>query len=181
MGKGEKVSPAAAAEMLPLVYEELKRLAAHRMAKESPGQTLQATALVHEAYLRLTHTGKDPRWQNKAHFFGAAAEAMRRILIDRARKRSRIKRGGEMQRTHFDPSRIEAPANDLEMLAIDEALERFAKVDCEAANLVKLRYFVGLTLEEIAEATGVSHSTVKRQWTYARAWLKKELRDFEAP
>jgi RNA polymerase sigma factor (TIGR02999 family) len=181
MVEGEETGPAAAGELLPLVYDELKRLAAHRMAQESPGQTLQATALVHEAYLRLTHTGEDPRWKNKAHFFGAAAEAMRRILIDRARKRNRFKRGGEMKRTIFDQSQIEAPAGDAELLAIDEALGRFAKVDSAGAELVKLRYFVGLTLQEIAEATGVSLRTVKRQWTYARVWLKKELRDFEAP
>ena len=179
MGKGDGSS--AAAEMLPLVYDELKRLAAHRMAQEQPGQTLQATALVHEAYLRLAHPDKDSRWENKAHFFGAAAEAMRRIMIDRARMRNRIKRGGEMKRTIFDQSQIEAPAGDAELLAIDDAMERFAKVDSEGAELVKMRYFVGLTLQEIAEATGVSLRTVKRQWTYARAWLKKELRDFEPP
>ena len=174
------LDPAAAAELLPLVYEELKRLASYRMAQEAPNQTLQATALVHEAYLRLTHTGEDPRWQNKAHFFSAAAEAMRRILIDRARKRNRIKNGGELKRTFYDPSQIEAPAGDGELLAIDEALERFFKIDPEGAELVKLRFFVGLTLQEIAETTGVSLRTVKRHWVYARAWLKKELQESDS-
>ena len=173
-------SPMAAAEMLPLVYEELRRLATHRMAQEAPGQTLQATALVHEAYLRLAKPGDAPRWQNRRHFFGAAAEAMRRILIEHARARNRIKRGGEMKRTVFDQSQIEAPAVDGELLKVNEALERFAKVDPEGAELVKLRYFVGLTLQEMADATGVSLRTVKRQWAYARVWLKKDLEGDEA-
>ena len=133
MDKEKDAVPAAAAEILPQVYEELKRLASYRMAQEASNQTLQATALVHEAYLRLTHTGEDPRWQNKAHFFSAAAEAMRRILIDRARRRNRIKHGGEIARTNFDQSRIEAPAGDGELLAIDEALARFCEVDPEGA------------------------------------------------
>ena len=167
----------AAAEMLPLVYEELRRLAIHRMAQEAPGQTLQATALVHEVYLRLARNGEDPRWQNTAHFFGAAAEAMRRILIDRARSRNRIKRGGEMKRTIFEQSQIEAPGSDGELLEIDESLRRFAEIDPEGAELVKMRYYVGLTLQEVADATGVSLRTVKRHWTYARAWLKKDLEE----
>lgn len=176
----EEPDRATAAGILPLVYDELKRLASQRMARESPGQTLQATALVHEAYLRLTRTGEDPRWENRAHFFGAAAEAMRRILIDRARARNRIKRGGEVRRTVFDTSKIEGLAPDRELLDLSDALDRFAEVDPTGADVVKMRYFVGLTLQEIADATGVSLPTVKRQWAYARAWLRKELRDFEA-
>ena len=176
----ENEGACSAADMLPLVYEELKRLAAHRMAQESPGQTLQATALVHEAYLRLSKNDHDKHWQNRRHFFGAAAEAMRRILIDRARSRNRIKRGGEMKRTVFEQSQIEAPAADADLLDIDEALERFAKVSPESVELVKLRYFVGLTLQEVADVTEVSLRTVKRQWTYARAWLKRELQDNDA-
>ena len=177
---GEESGLAGSGDLLPLVYEELKCLAAHRMAQESPGQTLQATALVHEAYLRLAKPGDDPRWKNRRHFFAAAAEAMRRILIDRARARNRIKRGGEMKRTVFDQSQIEAPAVDGELLRVNAALERFAKVDPMGAELVKLRYFVGLTLQEMADATGVSLRTVKRQWAYARVWLKKDLECDEA-
>ena len=166
----------AAAELIPLVYQELRRLAIHRMASEAAGNvTLQATALVHEAYLRLTKTGNDPRWDNRGHFFAAAAEAMRRILIDRARSRACVKRGGEFARTELHESRIEAPIDDDKLLAIDEVLERFAIADPEGAQLVKMRYFTGLTLQEVADSTGFSISTIKRQWSYASAWLKREL------
>ena len=165
----------AAAELIPLVYDELRRLAINRMAREAPGQTLQATALVHEAYLRVTRTGNDPRWQNRGHFFAAAAEAMRRILIDRARRRGRIKHGGELERAELAESKIIAPVVDDHLLAVDEVLERFVEVDPEGAQLVKMRYFTGLTLQEIAEASEVSLRTVNRQWSYASAWLKREL------
>lgn len=168
--------PRAAAELIPLVYQELRRLAIYRMTGEAAENvTLQATALVHEAYLRLTKTGNDPRWENRSHFFAAAAEAMRRILIDRARSRSSKKRGGDFARTELHESRIEAPVGDDQLLAIDEVLERFAEADPEGAQLVKMRYFTGLTLQEVADATGVSLSTTKRQWSYASAWLKREL------
>jgi RNA polymerase sigma factor (TIGR02999 family) len=164
-----------AVELIPVVYDELRRLAIHHMSGEAAGNTLQATALVHEAYLRLTKTGEDPRWENRGHFFAAAAEAMRRILIDRARQRNRLKRGGDLARTELHESNIEAPLIDDDLLAVDEALERFATVDPEGADLVKMRYFTGLTLQEVAEVTGISLSTVNRQWAYARAWLKREL------
>lgn len=164
-----------AADLLPVVYAELKRLAAYRMANESGPQTLQATALVHEAYLRVTQSGQDPRWENRRHFFCAAAEAMRRILIDRARARRRIKRGGEWEHTVFDESALAAAMPDERLLALDEILDQFAEVDPAAAELVKCRYFIGMTLEEVAEFMGISLSSAKRQWTYARAWLKREL------
>ena len=144
---GSDSKPNTAADLIPIVYDELRRLAIHRMAGESPGNnTLQATALVHEAYMRLTQTGEDPRWENRGHFFAAAAEAMRRILIDRARSRNAMKRGGDMARTELHESRIEAPVDDDRLLALDEVLERFATVDPEGAQLVKMRYFTGLLL-----------------------------------
>ena len=174
VGSGDR---RAAEELIPLVYEELRKLAAWRLSRESHAHTLEATALVHEAFVKLSPG--EGRWENRRHFFAAAAEAMRRILIDRARARNRIKRGGEMRRTVFDQSRIEGPTNDGKLLAIDGALEQFARVDADGAELVKLRYFVGLTLQEIADASGVSLRTVKRQWSYARAWLRQELKDFE--
>ena len=140
----------AAAELIPVVYDELRRLAIHRMTNEAPGNnTLQATALVHEAYLRLTKTGEDSKWESRGHFFGAAAEAMRRILIDRARNRNRLKRGGGIQHEDLAESRIMAPAPDDELLVIDEALDRFARIDPDGAELVKKRYFAGLTLQHL--------------------------------
>ena len=171
----EEEKPSSASELMPLVYEELRRLAIARMSHEAPGRTLQATALVHEAYLRLTKTGEAPRWDNRRHFFSAASESMRRILIDQARARQRQKRGGGMAHDELKESQISSPAPDEQMLAIDEALGRLAATDPEAAELVKMRYFTGMTLEEISEATSVSLSTVKRQWVYAKAWLRTEL------
>jgi len=164
----------AADELLPLVYEELRKLAAFRMANESPNQTLQPTALVHEAWLRLT--GKDDvKWQGRAHFFGAAAEAMRRILIDKARRKHALRHGGGQQRLDVDDIEIAAPAKEQELLAMDEALERFAAVDKQKAELVKLRYFIGLTLDESARILGISVPTAKRWWSYGRAWLYREI------
>ena len=170
----EQGDPHAANELLPLVYEELRKLAAQKMAHESPGQTLQATALVHEAWLRLG--GDDqPEWQNRAHFFGAAAEAMRRILIDNARRKHAMRHGGGLERVNLEKLELAENMNDEQMLALDEALEKFAAHDPRKAGLVKLRFFAGLTNEEAARVLGVSEPTVKRDWAYARAWLYREI------
>jgi len=165
----------AADELLPLVYEELRRLAAHKMANEAAGQTLQPTALVHEAWLRLG--GDDqPAWQNRAHFFAAAAEAMRRILIDRARQKARLRRGGDWQRVDIEHVTVAMDdAHDI-VLAIHEALDTLAARDLVKAEIVKLRYFVGMSHQEIAAALGISEPTVRRHWAYARSWLYAELK-----
>jgi RNA polymerase sigma factor (TIGR02999 family) len=160
------------------VYEELRKLAAQRLAREPEGQTLQPTALVHEAYVRLAGDGDAARWANRAHFFAAAAEAMRRILIDNARRKQTVKHGGERRRV--DQAEVAAPASETtldDLLALDEALEKLAADAPEKAQLVKLRYFAGLTTAEAAEALGVSLATAERHWTYARAWLFAELGD----
>ena len=164
-----------AEELLPQVYEELRRLAAQKMAREAPGQTLQATALVHEAWLRLGG-GERGQWQNRAHFFAAAGEAMRRILVDAARRKKRLKHGGGLERMEVDAVDLPAPMPDDELLALDEALTRLAGINSEAAELVKLCFFVGLTQEQAAKELGVSVSTVERLWTYARAWLFRAMR-----
>jgi RNA polymerase sigma factor (TIGR02999 family) len=168
----------AAERILPLVYDELRQLAAARMAREAPGQTLQATALVHEAWLRLGGDAQPP-WKNRAHFFAAAAEAMRRILIENVRRKRRLRHGGHLEKlsasaTGFD---VAAPQmDDAQLLRLDAALERLSGHDARKAELVKLRYFVGLTLEEAAAAMGHSERTAKRDWAYARAWLLGEMR-----
>ena len=164
----------AADELLPLVYQELRQLAAQRMKKESPGQTLQATALVHEAYIRLVGS-EDQNWSSRAHFFGAAAEAMRRILIDTARRKKSLRHGGDRKRVDLEDAdlAIEGPSDDL--IALDEALEKLARKDKVKADLVKLRYFAGLTIEQAAEILGISRSTVDEHWAYARAWLRMEI------
>ncbi len=164
----------AAEELLPLVYEELRRLARARLAGEGAPQTLQATALVHEAWLRLVGES-DPGWSGRAHFFGAAAQAMRRILVERARARGAEKRGGDARRVSLDESAAVAAEPSLELLALDEALERLREHDARKAQVVLLRHFAGLDLEEVAAAIGVSLATVKTDWTYARAWLHREL------
>lgn len=164
----------AAAELLPLVYEELRRLAISKMAHESPNQTLQPTALVHEAWLRLTGN-EEVKWQGRAHFFGAAAEAMRRILIDNARRKHALRHGGGQERLDVNEIEIAAPAKEQELLAMDEALERFVAVDKRKAELVKLRYFAGLTIDETARILEISPPTAKRWWNYARAWLYNEM------
>ncbi len=170
--------PRAAELLLPLVYDELRKLAAQKLARERPGQTLQATALVHEAWLRLA--GPDQHtWNGRAHFFGAAAEAMRRILIDRAHRKAAVRHGGGLARAPADVADLDIAAPDSqgeELLAVHEVLDRLAAHDARAAQLVKLRYFVGLTIEEAAAALGVSEPTAKRDWTYARAWLHREIR-----
>jgi RNA polymerase sigma factor (TIGR02999 family) len=164
----------AADALLPLVYEELRRLAAQRMAHEAPGQTLQATALVHEAWLRLG--GDDqPGWQNRAHFFAAAAEAMRRILIDKARRKNYLCHGGGAERVNLDGLDLAASVDDEQLLALNEALDHLAAHDAVKAQVVKLRFFAGLTNEQVARVLGVSEPTVKRHWAYARAWLFREM------
>jgi RNA polymerase sigma factor (TIGR02999 family) len=165
----------AAEDLLSAVYGELRRLAAHKMAPEAPGQTLQPTALVHEAWLRLGADAQPP-WQNRAHFFAAAAEAMRRILVERARQRAALKRGGGAERVGLDELEIPMPvADDDRLLAVDEALERLAAHHPRQAELVKLRYFVGMTFEEAASVLNISVRTAKAWWAYARAWLKVEM------
>lgn len=162
-------------ELLPIVYDELRKLATHKMAQENPGQTLQATALVHEAYLRLLGSQNAECWNSTGHFFSAAAESMRRILIEHARKRARHKRGGDLKKFDLDAIDIAASASPESLLAIDEALETLSKKDPEAAQLVQLRYFGGLTIEQAAQAMDISSRTAYRQWNYARAWLCKQL------
>lgn len=165
----------AANDLLPLVYEELRKLAASRMARERPGQTLQATALVHEAYLRLVGD-EDPRWENRAHFFGAAAEAMRRILIERARRRGRIRHGGDQVKVTLAESVADLGSNTaIDVILVDQALTKLEALDVEMARVVKLRYFAGLEIDEVAAVTGSSPRSVNRLWTAARAWLQREL------
>jgi len=166
--------PHAADQLLPLVYGELRRLAAHKMASEAGTQTLQPTALVHEAWLRLVG-GENQKWDGRAHFFAAAAEAMRRILIERARRKRAVRHGGGQSPANVDELEIAAPAQDDELLTISEALERFVARDKQKAELVKLRYFVGLTLEETAEVLEISVPTASRWWAYSRAWLCQEI------
>ena len=160
--------------LLPIVYQELRRLAASYLRRERPGQTLQPTALVHEAYLRLMKDRPD-RWQNRAHFCAIAAHSMRQILIERARARGALKRGGAQPRVTLDEALIAGGERGIDLLALDEALERLALLDAEQARLVELRFFGGLTVEETAEAMDISPATVKRHWTIARAWLAREL------
>jgi RNA polymerase sigma factor (TIGR02999 family) len=167
----------ASAELLPLVYDELRRLAAERMAHERPGQTLQATALVHEAYLRLVGGKDSPQWENQRHFIAAAAEAMRRILVEQARQKGRLKHGGDRQRVDLDSACAVSEPPSLDLLALDEALSKLAAVESAKADLVKLRFFAGLTMPEAAAALGVSLATAERYWTFARSWLYAEMAD----
>jgi RNA polymerase sigma factor (TIGR02999 family) len=171
---GQRGDSKAANELLPLVYEELKRLAAHKMAHEAPGHTLQPTALVHEAWLRLVGD-KDQKWDGRAHFFAAAAEAMRRILIDRARRKHAVRHGGDQQRVDIQEVDVISETDDDQLLAVNEALDKLAVEHKTEAELVKLRYFVGMTNEEAAEVLGVSPRTAKYYWTHARAWLYHEI------
>lgn len=164
----------AAEDLLPIVYSELRRLAAHKMAGESAGHTLQATALVHEAWMRLV--GSDQKqWQNRSHFFAAAAEAMRRILVEHARRKQSLKRGGGIGHDELDESDIVLTAPPDELLAVNDALDQLAKEDAAAAELVKLRYFIGMTMEEAATAMGMAKRTAENLWTYARVWLHREI------
>ena len=161
-------------ELMPVVYNELRRMAAHKMANEPAGHTLQPTALVHEAWLKLVAPPAQS-WQNRAHFFGAAAEAMRRILIARARRKNRQRRGSGTAHLDVDEIEIASPAPDDQLLALNDALDRFAKLEPQQAELVKLRYFVGMKIPEAAEILGISEATAKRWWAYARAWLFNEI------
>jgi RNA polymerase sigma factor (TIGR02999 family) len=168
--------PHAADQLLPLVYDELRKLAAQKLGQEKPGQTLQATALVHEAYLRLVGAQKEDRWDSRGHFFAAAAEAMRRILLNRARDRNRLKHGGDCHRIDLDQMEIALDTSDEHLIALDEALVLLAVEDPGAAQLVNLRFFAGLTLKEAAASMGLALRTAERQWAYARAWLYARLR-----
>jgi RNA polymerase sigma factor (TIGR02999 family) len=173
----EAGDPHAAAHLLPLVYDELRQLAAARLAAEKPGQTLQATALVHEAYLRLVDVDRVQHWDSRAHFFAAAAEAMHRILIDQARRKRRPKHGGGRSRVSLDEALSLGEAPDDDLLALDEALAKLAHDEPAKAELVKLHYFAGLSLEEAGRVLGISHRTAKRHWAYARAWLYAAICD----
>lgn len=167
--------PRAAEQLLPLVYDELRRVATQQLARERPGQTLQATALVHEAYLRLI--GGETSWDNRRHFFAAAAEAMRRILVERARRKRRLRHGGDRRRVEIEADELPIEEPPVDLLALDEALEHLAAEDATKAELVKLRFFAGLSEQEAAEVLGISRATAARHWAYARAWLFERLRD----
>jgi RNA polymerase sigma factor (TIGR02999 family) len=175
----EQGDPHAAEQLLPLVYDELRKLAAHCLAHERPGQTLEATALVHEAYMRLVgKTGKSSEpWRGRAHFFGAAAEAMRRILVDNARRKSRLKRGGEHRRANLEIDCQARAAPSVDVLALDEALTKLAQAEPAKAELVKLRFFAGLTMPEAAAAMNISLATAERYWTFAKSWLYAEMNE----
>jgi RNA polymerase sigma factor (TIGR02999 family) len=178
----EQGDPQAASQLLPLIYDELRRLAAQKLAHETPGQTLQPTALVHEAYLRLVGAGEQPHWAGRGHFLAAAAEAMRRILVENARRKQRSKRGGGRKRVDLaeqhepvTPSPVEQLALDEDILALDQALPRLAEEDAATAEVVRLHFFAGLSIEQVAEVLGVSRATAYRQWAYARAWLRDAM------
>jgi RNA polymerase sigma factor (TIGR02999 family) len=175
----EHGDPHAAEQLLPLVYDELRKLAAQKLAQEKPGQTLDATALVHEAYLRLLANQLDAQareeWDSRRHFFAAAAEAMRRILVENARRKKSVKHGGAMARQELDPLALTSPEQNPALLALDEALTKLAVADAQAAELVKLRYFAGFTIKQAAETLGISPRTADFVWSYARAWLRTEL------
>jgi RNA polymerase sigma factor (TIGR02999 family) len=171
----EQGDPHAAGQLLPIVYEELRKLAAHKLANERPGQTLQATALVHEAFLRLVGAADAKQWNSRGHFFGAAAEAMRRILVEQARRKQRVRHGGGLQRVDLDGQLAVSDTADVDLLALDEALQRLSAEQPEAAQVVKLRYFAGLTIEETAAALDISVRTTNRHWAFARAWLYQQL------
>jgi RNA polymerase sigma factor (TIGR02999 family) len=171
----ESGDSAAAAELLPLVYDELRRLAAHKLSHESPGNTLQATALVHEAYVRLVDVASPQQWDGRGHFFAAAAEAMRRILINRANEKKRIKRGGGKKRLDWNRLEVADDASDNDLILINDALEALAEDQPQCAELVKLRFFAGLTLDQAAKCLGIGERTADRYWSFARAWLYEQL------
>jgi RNA polymerase sigma factor (TIGR02999 family) len=177
----EQGDPQAAEQLLPFVYDELRKLAAQRLKQEKPGQTLQATALVHEAYLRLVDAANIQRWDSRGHFFAAAALAMRRILLNRARDKKRDKRGGDRVRVDLDQLEIALDTSDEQLIALDEAVTQLAAEDPEAARLVNLRFFAGLSLKDAAASIGLSQRTAERQWAYARAWLYARLSQDAAP
>ena len=177
LGKIEAGDPLAPAQLMAIVYDELRKLAAAKMAQEKPGQTLQATALVHEAYIRLVDTEKAQHWESRGHFFAAAAEAMRRILVDNARRKATEKRGGDFQKIDTDGLDIAAGSSPEQLLAIDEAIAELVRLDPSAGGIVKLRCFAGLSVEQAAAALGISVKTAYRHWNFARAWLHSELLD----
>ena len=162
----------AAAQLLPLIYDELRRLAAQKLAQEKSGQTLQPTALVHEAYLRLVGSSDEQRWDSRGHFFAAAAEAMRRILVDSARRKHRVKHGGERKRVEFEDQDLVVEGINVDLIALDDALTQLAVEDPTAADVVKLHFFAGLSIEDAARSLGMSRAAAYRQWTYAKAWLR---------
>jgi RNA polymerase sigma factor (TIGR02999 family) len=170
-------NPHAAEQLLPLVYDELRKLATQKIAREAPGQTLQATALVHEAYLRLVDVDRADRWNSRGHFFAAAAEAMRRILVEQARRKKSAKGGGRLQRVELHDEQLALPSRNLDLIALDEALNKLASHDRRKAELVKLRYFAGLTIRQAAAALGIAESTADADWAYAKSWLRVELAD----
>jgi RNA polymerase sigma factor (TIGR02999 family) len=176
----ERGDARAAAELLPLVYGELRRLASQKMAQESPGRTLQATALVHEAYLRLVDVESAQQWNGRGHFFAAAAEAMRRILVDQARHKKSAKGGGKLQRVEVEAEQLAAPSRNVDLIELDEALNKLASLDQRKAELVKLRFFAGLTIEQAASALGIAESTADADWAYAKSWLRLELAESTA-
>jgi RNA polymerase sigma factor (TIGR02999 family) len=167
----------AAAQLLPLVYDELRKLAAQRLAHEKPGQTLQATALVHEAYVRLADGKQAQHWNSRGHFFAAAAEAMRRILVEQARHKKSTKAGGQIRRVEFDSCQLAAPSRSVDLIALDEALDKLATIDRRKAELVKLRFFAGLTIRQAAEALDIAESTADADWAYAKWWLRVQMTD----
>jgi RNA polymerase sigma factor (TIGR02999 family) len=177
----EQGNQQAAKQLLPLVYDELRQLAAQRLAQERPGQTLQATALVHEAYLRLVDVEQAQHWNSRGHFFAAAAEAMRRILVERARRKGRIRHGGDLQRVDLLDAEVAVPSDDEQLLLLDEGLTRLAAGRPQAAELVKLRFFAGLTLEETASLLALSPRTARRLWAFARAWLRRDIERSNEP
>jgi RNA polymerase sigma factor (TIGR02999 family) len=181
LSAAQQGDPAAAERLLPLVYDELRRLATQRLAKEKPGQTLQATALVHEAYLRLIDTEKAQHWDSRGHFFAAAAEAMRRILVERARRKGRARHGGGLRRLNLLEEELVVSHPAEEILLLDEALTRLSEVRPQAAEVVKLRFFSGLTIDETASVIGISPRTAGRLWVFARAWLRREMDSLADP
>jgi RNA polymerase sigma factor (TIGR02999 family) len=176
----EQGDSSKAEQLLPLVYDELRKLAAAKLAQEKPGQTLQATALVHDAYLRLVDVERAQKWNSRGHFFAAAAAAMRRILVENARRKQRIKHGGDVEKVDLDLSALTASLRDEELIALDEALEKLRHEQPEAAKLIELRFFAGLSNEQAAEQLDIGEATAKRRWRYARAWLHRELRPEES-
>ena len=179
--------PGATDRLLAIVYDELRRIASSKLSRETPGQTLQTTALVHEAYMRLMPKDRDEKpaggaassWDSRGHFFAAAAESMRRILVDAARKKKRLKRGGDFKRVDLDDAQPSGDEKEIDLIALDEALDRLERSSPDKATVVKLRYFAGLTLEETADALNISVPTVHRHWRYARAWLRREIEDVD--
>lgn len=171
----ESGDPSVSERLLPLVYDELRKLAAVKLAHDNPHQTLQTTALVHEAYVRLVDVEQAQHWNSRGHFFAAAAEAMRRILVDNARRKRALRRGGDRARKNFDQIQPAAPVPSEDLIALDEAMDRLSAEDPDKAEVVKLRYFAGLTMQQIAEVRGISLATANRHWSYARAWLYKEV------